>query len=184
MQLDADQKLFIYAVGALDEPLRSKIKLQKLFFLVSNAFEDIDNLFKFEPHLFGPYSESLEDLSNEILKLGLIDKKGSSFILSNKGKSEYNNIHPKSELKNIIEEFKEFLNDLPDDEVMTFIYACYPDYISESIKWDKLKQNRIGVALDLLKNNKISFSRAAEVSGKDFAEFKNIAKENEIRWRK
>lgn len=183
MELDGDQKLLLYAVGALDEPLRSSVKLQKLFFLISNVFEDIDDLFKFEPHLFGPYSESLDNLSSELINLGLITKRGSSFILTPKGENEFHKIKPKKPLKEVINDFKSFLNDIPDEKLMIFIYACYPNYISESVKWDKLKKNRVKAALYLLKHEKVSFSKAAQIAGKNFGEFQYIAKENKIRWR-
>ena len=50
--------------------------------------------------------------------------------------------------------FKEFLNDLPDEEILAFIYVSYPDYISESAKWDELKPERIKIAVSLLRKEK------------------------------
>lgn len=185
MELHGDQKLLIYSIGILDEPLRSRIKLQKLFFLVSNVFKDMDDLFKFEPHLFGPYSEPLDDLCRELIALDLIrENNRRGFRLTTKGWEEFKKIRPQKELKEVISDFKQFINDIPDNELMTFIYACYPDYISESYVWDDLKRDRVKYALDLLKKNKISFSRAVEVSGKNFSDFQRIAKDNNIRWRR
>ncbi|MEW6010643.1 MAG: hypothetical protein AB1604_05070 [Euryarchaeota archaeon] len=183
MYLEPDQKLILYAIGALEEPLKSKIKLQKLFFLVSNVFKDLNDIFEFEPHLFGPYSEELDNLSLELIKLGLVEKKGSSFILSEKGYYHFAELKPKKELKKVICDFKDFLNDIPDDEILTFVYVFYPDYIDESSKWDKLKKDRVKFALDLLKNDKISFSKAAKISGESFSEFEMITQKNRIRWR-
>ena len=56
-RLNPEERIILYAVGALDKPLRSKVKLQKLLFLVSNVFDDISELMRFEPHFLGPYSE-------------------------------------------------------------------------------------------------------------------------------
>ncbi len=184
MELEGDQKLVLYAVGALDTPLKTKIKLQKLFFLVTNVFKDMDNLFKFEAHLFGPYSETLDELSEELISLGLIEKNNAEFSLTPLGLEEYHSLTPNNELKKVINDFKEFLNDMTDDEVLIFIYAFYDDYISESIKWDSLKKYRVETALHLLENDKISFSKAVELSGKKYSDFQKIAIENNIRWRK
>ncbi|GLI11558.1 hypothetical protein MARBORIA2_06480 [Methanobrevibacter arboriphilus] len=184
MKLEGDQKLLIYAVGSLDTPLKSRIKLQKLFFLVSNVFEDINDAFRFEPHLFGPYSEILDETSEELIDLDLIKKnKNSPFLLTAKGKEEYEKLSPKKELKEVIDDFKNFLNDMSDDEVMTFIYAFYPDYISESTKWDKLKKKRSKIALNLLKKRKISFSKAVQLSELGYREFQDLANSEGIKWR-
>jgi len=172
MELESDQKLLIYAVGALGTPLKTRIKLQKLFFLVSNVFEDIGNAFRFEPHLFGPYSEILDETSEELIDLDLIRKnKNKPFSLTTKGRDEYEKLSPMKELKDVIDDFKGFLNDMSDDEIMTFIYTFYPNYISESTEWDRLKKKRMKIALDLLKKDKISFSKAVHLSGKKYREF-------------
>lgn len=182
-KLEPDQKLILYAIGALNEPLRSKVKLQKLFFLVTNVFKELSSIFYFEHHLLGPYSEEVDLISSELIKLGFVKKSGSSFILTDKGFEAFRELKPKEDLENIILDFKEFLNDLPDDKILTYIYVFYPDYIDESAKWEKLKKNRVNTALYFLRKNKVSFSKAAKISGKSFREFENIAKNNHIRWR-
>ena len=95
----------------------------------------------------------------------------------------YAALKPKKELKKVILDFKDFLNDIPDNNILTFIYVFYPDYIDESSKWDSLKKNRINTALYFLKKNKISFSKAVKISGQPFKEFEDIARENRVRWR-
>lgn len=183
IKLEPDQRLILYAIGALDEPLKSKVKLQKLFFLVTNVFEDLNNIFDFEHHLLGPYSEEIDNITNELIKLGLVRKRGSSFVLTNKGNYIYKTLNPKLELREVINDFKNFLNDMSDDQILTFIYVFYPGYRDESSKWDKLKKNRLNTAIILLKNNKVSFSKAVKISGKSFHEFEEIARQRKIRWR-
>lgn len=182
-KLEPDQNLILYAIGALDKPLKSKVKIQKLFFLVTNVFKELESLFFFEHHLLGPYSEEVEVISSELIKLGFVKKVGSSFVLTPKGKEEYNNLKPREDLENVINDFKEFLNNMPDDKILTYIYVFYPDYIDESAKWDKLKENRVNTALYFLSKNKLSFSKAVKISGLPFKEFEKIAIQNNIRWR-
>ncbi|MDD4211612.1 MAG: UPF0175 family protein [Clostridia bacterium] len=182
--LGDDQKIILYAVGALDNtPLRSKVKLQKILFLVSNLFEKYGELLDYEAHLLGPYSETVEAVIEELITLGLIKKHETNFLLTQKGIDYYQRLKPKQELLTVLEDFKEFLNDLPDDEIMTFIYVSYPDYISESIKWDELKKKRIPIAISLLKKDKVSFSKAVEISGLKMDSFEDLLKLRGIKWR-
>jgi Uncharacterised protein family (UPF0175). len=83
----------------------------------------------------------------------------------------------------VMDDFKEFLHDLPDTEVLTFIYAFYPDYMSESAKWDELKPKRIKVAISLLKKEKISFSKASELAQMNPIDFERYLISNNIKWR-
>lgn len=182
--LEEEEKLIIYALGAFkSRPLKSKIKLQKLIFLISNVFKEYKQLFEFEPHLFGPYSETLDAILDNLVKLGLIKKEKSEFSLTKKGLEVYKILKPKKELIQVIEDFKEFLHDLSDEEILTFIYVSYPQYISESAKWDELKKKRLKIAISLLQKGKISFNKAAEISGLNVEKFGEFLEKKKIRWR-
>ncbi len=182
--LEEEEKIIIFSLGALDgSPLRSKIKLQKLLFLISNVFKNYEDLLEFEPHLFGPYSENIEYIVEDLIKLGLIEKEGIKYTLTNEGKKLYQCLKPKEELVNVIEDFKEFLNDLSDEEVLVFVYVTYPNYIEESAKWEELKQKRIPIAISLLKKQKISFGKAVEISGLSLGDFEELINEKKIKWK-
>lgn len=182
--LNDEEKLILYSLGALDNtPLRSKVKIQKLLFLVSNVFKGFQGLLKFEPHLLGPYSETVNDVLESLMKLELVEQKGARYQLSEEGLHIFNALDPKPDLVSVIEDFKAFLHDLSDEEVLTFIYVTYPDYISESIKWEELKPQRLDLAISLLKKKKVSFSKAAEVAGQDPIQFDETLCDRGIRWR-
>lgn len=183
--LEDEEKMVIYSLGALDNtPLRSKIKIQKLLFLISNVFKEYKDLLEFEPHLFGPYSETLDYLVQDLQKLGLIEIEGSKYKLTKKGVELYHQLKPKKELMIVVEDFKDFLNDLPDEEILTFVYVSYPAYISESAKWDELKIDRIKIAVSLLRKEKVSFGKAIEISGLSASKFEEFLKKNSIKWKK
>ena len=93
----------------------------------------------------------------------------------------YKRLKPKKELIDVIEDFKDFLNDLKDEEL--FIYVSYPDYIEKSVKWDELKKKRSDVATSLLKKEKVSFNKAVELSGLDARAFEDILRRRNIRWK-
>ncbi len=183
--LEDDEKIIIYSLGALgNTPLRSKIKIQKLLFLISNVFKEYEELLEFEPHLFGPYSEKVEDIVQDLQKLGLIEVEGSRYKLTKKGFELYLHLKPKKELMDVIADFKEFLNDLRDDDILAFVYVSYPEYIGESAKWDDLKKERLEIAVSLLRKEKVSFGKAVEISGLSSSRFEELLKNKNIKWKK
>ena len=182
--LDDDEKVIIYSIGSNNNtPITSKVKLQKILFLISNLFQDFQEKFDFEPHLLGPYSENIDYITEDLVKLNVIEKIGSKFILTEKGVTIFNLMNPKQEIKDAIIDFKEFLNDLSDDEVLVFVYVSYPQFIAESARWDKLKKKRINIAVSLLEKEKVSFSKASEIAGISQIEFSKILKQRDINWR-
>jgi len=182
--LEDQEKIVLSSLGALNNtPLRSKIKIQKLLFLTSNVFKEYKDLLEFEPHLFGPYSETLEYIVEDLQKLGLIEIDNSRYKLTNEGLKVYKQLKPKKDIMEVIEDFKEFLNNLSDEEILAFIYVSYPDYIKESVKWDQLKLNRVKIAISLLRKEKISFGKAVEISGLSVSEFEEELKKNNVKWK-
>ncbi len=182
--LDEEEKLILYAIGSLENtPIKGKIKLQKLLFLVSNVFGSLEDLLMYEPHLYGPYSEVVDNVLQSLIRLGLVKGTKRGYYLTDEGKKVFNSLTPKEELVRVITDFKEFLNDLSNDELLAFIYVSYPEYIKESVKWDELKPKRKRLAISLLKKGKVSFSKAAEIAGMSPGEFDNYLKDMGVAWR-
>lgn len=183
--LNNEEKIVLYSLGALgNTPLRSRTKLQKLLFLFSNVFQDFQDLLEFEPHLLGPYSETIDYVVEDLIQLDLIEKRNNSYKLTEKGLEIYSQLRPKKDLTKVIEDFKEFLNDMSDDEVLTFIYIFYPKYIAESARWNELKKERIKIAISLLKKQKVSYSKAVEIAGLSINEFEDLLMKRNIRWKR
>jgi len=180
--LEDEDKIILYALGVLDyEPLRSKVKLEKMLFLVSNVFENYRDLLDFDEYLLGPYSEIVNDALENLIRLGVVDQRKSHYYLTDLGKQLYDRLKPQDELIQVLEDFKKFLNDLRDDEVLAFVYVTYPRFQKESKKWDGLKKNRIDIAISLLQKNKVSLSKAAEISGLNLTKFMGIIKKKGVR---
>jgi len=183
-KLEDEEKIILYSLGVLDNvPIRSKTKLQKLLFLLSNVFEDYADLLNFEPHLCGPYSERADDLLEDLIKLDLVQHSGNQFSLTGLGVELYERLHPKKELLDVLADYKSFLNDLSEDELLTFIYVTYPNTISEAIKWEQLKKNRVSCALKMLKKSKIGFAKAVEIANMPYNDFSLLVKNEGIRWK-
>lgn len=183
-KLEDEEKIILYSLGVLDNvPVKSKTKLQKLLFLLSNVFEDYSELLNFEPHLYGPYSESVDDLLEDLIKLGLVQHNKSQYFLTPFGMELYKRLQPKKELIEVLQDFKLFLNDLSEEELLTFVYVTYPEFTSEAVKWEKLQEKRVHYALKMLKKEKISFSKAVEISDMPYADFGLLAKKEGVVWK-
>ena len=125
-RLNPEERIILYAVGALDKPLRSKVKLQKLLFLGSNVFDDINELMRFEPRFLEPYSEVIVSVTEQLETLGLIQKKRRLHPYSHGG-GGVRSASTSASVGLVMADFR-VTNDLNDNDVLTFIYACYPQY--------------------------------------------------------
>ena len=182
-KLEGDEKVVLFAIGVLGQPLRTRLKLEKILFLVSKVFGDLSELFQFEKHLYGPYSPRIMAILDDLIVLELVIRVGSAYQLTSLGQKVYRRMKPSPELSQVMEDFKQMLNDLTDDEVMTYIYAFHPDYIAESTMWDSLKPKRKDVAVRLLVKQKITFSKAAELADMEGWAFADYLSKRGIAWR-
>ena len=66
----------------------------------------------------------------------------------------------------LLSEYKKFLNDLPVNELLAYIYSAYPNMTEESAKYAAIKQNMEKYIFSLIKKQKISSQRAAELLDK------------------
>lgn len=182
--LTDEEKILIYALGALgNTPLRTKVIIQKLLFLFSNVFTGYKGLFRYEPHLLGPYSETVENTLQSLIQLGLITDKNCGYQLTPEGLNLCKTLAPKEEIVRVVSDFKEFLHDLSEDEILVFIYSTFPDFISKSARWNQLKPRRVEMAISLLRKGKVSFSKAAEIAGMTAGDFDRTLRERRVRWR-
>ncbi len=182
--LESDERIVLFSIGALrNTPLRSKVKLQKLLFLVTEVFPEWDEFLEYDSHLLGPYSERVDNILEDLVVLGLVGRSKSSYSLTKAGCNVFDNLNPKPQFIEVLEDFKEFLNDLPDDQILTFVYVFYPEYIGESARWENLKKDRVKNAIAMLSRGKISFSKAAQVAGMSPGEFSALLERRGIKWR-
>jgi len=54
----------------------------------------------------------------------------------------------------MISDFKNLLNDLNEDEVLTIIYFTFPEFTEESLVLDRINKNRKSVALNYTKKKR------------------------------
>ncbi|MDR3282435.1 MAG: UPF0175 family protein [Candidatus Methanoplasma sp.] len=178
----ASDRLILYSLGAGNAP-NSEVKIQKLLFLCALSLPKIiGSQFHFDTHKKGPYSEEINEMLHVFSDEGLID---SNYRMTEVGRELHHALSDriKEPVKGVVEDYVEFISGLTENELLTFVYTIDPSQQSDSEVWEGLKKSRVETAASMLKKGKISFSRAADVSGLDLGEFEEYLMDNNVRWR-
>lgn len=161
-------------LGALNKsPVKGKVLFQKEIFLIAKYDDEIWNEADFIPHIYGPYSEPVENSANNLLALGLIEEKNNAYVLTENGQKilqDFNKEKPR-DIKEAIQDFKQFLNDLTNDELLLFIYVSYPEFAEESAVRERVLANRVKNAKSLYNKDKVSLEKASFLSGLSIENF-------------
>ena len=163
------QSMIILLANAGNIPIKGRTWLQKEMFLLAERIEKIREDTSYEPDLMGPYSDVLEEELVQLENLGIISIDDNKISITSSGKQIAKILEKKesAEVLQYINDYKEFLNDLSQDELLCFVYSARPDMTKESVKYEKLKPKMEKVLLNLVIKEKISKSRAAELLNKD-----------------
>jgi hypothetical protein len=154
------------------EAIRRKPWFQKEMFLITKNFPDLEEELDFEPYLYGPDSEIAEEELEQLRKAHLVKFEGNKIILTETGKRLANEYYRKDKKKSrIIDRLKEFANNLTSDELLAFVYFSYPEMVQESAIYNRILSKRKQLAISLLKKDKVTIAKAAEISGEPLEDF-------------
>lgn len=163
------QSIIILLAKAENTPIKGRTWLQKEMFLLADRVEKIRDDASYEPDLMGPYSDVIEEELIQLENLGIVSIDDNKISITPSGKQIAKILEKKesADVLQYIKDYKEFLNDLSQDELLCFVYSSRPDMTEESVKREKLKPKMEKVLLNLVVKEKISKSRAAELLNKD-----------------
>ena len=164
---DGDElhKFIILLANANDVPIEGRLKLQKMMYLLSDKIEEIKEQSSYDADNYGPYSEVIKEEEEYLEQIGVLTSSMGKINLTKIGKEiaqEMSKNEDEKTLK-ILNEYKKFLNDLTSNELLAYIYSAYPDMTEESVKYESLKPNMENYIMSLIKKQKISSQRAAEL---------------------
>lgn len=164
-----DLEMLILALLCADnkEGIRGKLFLQKEVFLVVNFIKEMKSRANFIAHVYGPYSESGEYAMENLLSYNLVKRIRGAYVITQHEAELFEELKNRLSDENLeaIEDFKVFLNDLSQKELLVFIYSSFPEFTAESgIKAEVFKE-RVPVAISLYKKNKVSLEKAASLAG-------------------
>lgn len=150
-----------------NDPLKGKVAFQKEMFLIADYIDRIRDVAEFIPHTFGPYSEAAENEMGNLKSLGLVREEGREYRITPTGIVALGKMRPALSPDEIaaIADFKEFLNDLTQDELLLFVYVSHPEFTEESGVCEKVIRKRLPTAISLYKKGKVSLEKAAFLAG-------------------
>lgn len=150
--LDEEAKKYIVLLlGIKDDPVPSLWHLQKEMFMVSKAVPKAGELFDFRRHYNGPFSQMLQEITNEPLYYdgAYMVHQNRSVSLTESGRdlfekiiAEYRHNKKFSDLLKTIRLTREIYDKLGKDELLFLIYQTYPEYIDASNIYDRLVANK------------------------------------------
>lgn len=160
-----------------EKPVKGNVAFQKEMFLISNYIDKVDERAEFIPHSLGPYSEASEVSMDNLVSMGLVEKKGNNtYKITPIGKKILGlkqNVFSSDEIESIAD-FKEFISDLTNDEILLFIYASYPGYTVESTEYRRIMKSRIKNSISIYKKGIVSLEKAAFLAGVNIETFLDI----------
>jgi uncharacterized protein YwgA len=164
-----DLELLILALLYADnkEGIKGDLFLQKELFLVVNLIKEMKSKADFIAHFLGPYSEPIEQSLRNLLSYKLVEKRGGKYCITQSGTNVFEELQHRLSRDHLeaIEDFKLFLNDLFQDELLVFIYCSFPAFTTESTIKREIFKKRLPVAIGLYKKGKVSLEKAASLSG-------------------
>ena len=163
--VDVLHKFIILLVNANDEPINGKLKLQKMMFLLSDKLEAVKEKSCYDADNYGPHSEILDKEAQYLKQIGVLTSSMGKIALTGTGKKIAQELYRDEDdkLLKVLNNYKSFLNDMTQNELLTFIYSAYPDMTKKSVEYENLKPHMEKHVMSLLKKHKISSERASEL---------------------
>lgn len=166
-----------------EKPVRGNVAFQKEMFLISNYIDKVNERAEFIPHSLGPYSEASEVSMDDLISLGLVEKKESSTYKITPSGIKVLGLKQdtfSSEEKESIADFKELISSLTYDEILLFIYISYPEYTIESTEYRRIMKSRVKNAISIYKKCIVSLEKAAFLAGVNIETFLDIQRRQKV----
>lgn len=99
--------------------------------------------------------------------LGFVEEKYHEYQITSRGVaalSKAKSVFTGEQIE-VIQGFKEFLNNLSRDEILLFVYVSYPDFIEKSAVYERVIRKWIPTAISLYREGKVSLEKAAFLAG-------------------
>jgi len=156
------------------EPIRGK-NLQKQIFLLLRYLGVENGL-----NRYGPYGKVDADL--EQLALMNLVHANDEIRITEEGRKVAEKIKGKMDEKKLklINEVKEWLRDLSDDELMALICFSFPEMGVESRELERIRRKRRMLTVSLYAKRKVSLEKAADIAGMNLVNFMNFLRRRKV----
>lgn len=187
MRLSSDnraEELSLLSVAILEllkageeKPVKGKIAFQKEMFLVANYIDKVNEQAEFIPHFLGPYSEVSETSMDKLVSLGFVEKEeDDTYRITPSGIEalELGQDAFSSGEREAIADFKEFMGNLTEDEILLFIYASYPEFTVEASYFRRVMKSRVKDSISIYRRGLVSLEKAAFLAGINLETFLDL----------
>lgn len=145
----------------------NKLHYQKIIFYYEKL-KQLKEIF-FSNFKYGGVSYELAENMESLEESGLVTKIGYKYLLTDKGEKladelKLSSTYDKDALCKL-EYSKELLNDLPDKELLFFMYSTFPETQTHSIEYNQLVKNKKKLTCNLFLKGRINSATAAEWIG-------------------
>lgn len=165
-----------------NKPIDGKTKLMKEFFFISKNVPELEDESDFEADNFGPNSDYVGSILNELTLLKVIQKKGKNYELTEFGEELARELDKDPYInEDLIADMKNLFNGLNEDETLAIVYYTYPETTQESLVKKRIEKKREKLALDLLRKKKVSSAKAAQIAGMPIRSFYKLLQEKGIK---
>jgi len=159
--------LLLYSDGVSNqqnEPIRGDTWLQKEMFLISRNIKTPKE--EFQPDFYGPFSETVDEYSEQLEISGYITRDAKGLKLTPRGEQIASKMWQgeNEENKKTIKDVKSLLNDMTIDELLVFIYFTYEKFAEQSEVKDEIERKKVDASISLFKRHKISLKCAANIA--------------------
>ena len=183
-QLDMEMILTLYAVNKAKAGVPTKTHFQKMMYLVLKALgNDPRTGAGYVPHHFGPYSPVVDSWRDILIESGYLVKNTkeritiSPDVQDDVDKITFNDRLMEMKITNIVE----FICSLTYEELILYIYTSdvqkNEDMTINSDVKDDIFSRRRSIALGMVKSEKVSVAKGAELADMDVESFMRLLSE-------
>ena len=168
--IDPLQRLIVLlAASGGGAPITGQTRLQWMMFLLSEGSGDMARRCGYGAGSYGPHSGTVGEAARLLGEIGVLclDDRGGSISATPTGRRVAEEIAEEEDdnTLDVIDSCKDMLNDLPDDEALAYVCLSYPSMAGRSAACDRARRGAEQHVMSMLKKEKISSERAAELLG-------------------
>lgn len=179
-ELDYEHLVVLYAVNKAPNGVPTKTHYQKMMYLVLKALgNNPSESAGYIPAHYGPYSADVEQWRDALIEYGYLKKNSKERITINpEVKSEIDSLKfPDKKTAKKVDNISEFINSLTYNQLLLYIYNEDLEKKEGMTEWsdkkDEIMRSREAIAASMVKSEKVSMAKGAELAGMDILDFKN-----------
>ena len=177
------RKLVVLLAAANEgEPIRGMTRLQNIMFMLTE--EDGESYpYGYTAGGRGPRSDVVDEEVRCLEESGILRADGENISITRLGKEVADRIAGEEDRLTLImiDNHKEMFNDLTIDELLAYMYSAYPDMAAGPPAYGLTAADRERHIMSMLKKEKITTGRAAEILGRPREEIRRLTGRMRVR---